>query len=250
MIRTYVLATSVFLLTAAAVHAAATPEQICLKGRYDAAAKYSACQTKTLTNFELSLLDLDQDIAEYDAAWAKFETASGKCQKAYAEVWPKLRKKANNSVCDQNRFQDNGTSVTDWLTGLVWEKKTSGSAGAHNVTNKQTWSSAAPFSETGTIFTMFLPTTNGGGGFAGSSGWRLPTAAELQTILAEPYQCETSPCIDAVFGPTDAAFYWSATTDAGRNVPDAAFCVDFETGYVSICAKTINFAVRAVRGGL
>jgi len=40
---------------------------------------------------------------------------------------------------------------------------------------------------------------------------RAPNIAELRTILLSQYPCRTNPCIDPIFGPTQA-FYWSSTT--------------------------------------
>jgi hypothetical protein len=75
-----------------------------------------------------------------------------------------------------------------------------------------------------------------GYGFAGHSDWRLPKEAglsptgerELESILGTPYPCETSPCIDPIFGPTTAASYWSATTTPAN--PDDAWFVHFGPG--------------------
>jgi hypothetical protein len=67
----------------------------------------------------------------------------------------------------------------------------------------------------GQAFTIFLAALNSGGCFAGQCDWRLPTLAELETILQAmtPSPCDTSPCIDEeVFGPTVATYYWSDTT--------------------------------------
>lgn len=90
---------------------AGTLEQTCQKGRYDAAAKYSACQQKALAKLFAGGDD------------NKFLTAGEKCQTKYAAVWPKLQEKAPGSTCDTTRFTDNGTTVTDNLTALQWEKK-------------------------------------------------------------------------------------------------------------------------------
>jgi hypothetical protein len=70
---------------------------------------------------------------------------------------------------------------------------------------------------------------------------------ELQTTLKDPFPCGTSPCIDPVFGPTVAFFYWSATTHATG--PIFAWVVGFNNGLVTGDNKFNNNYVRAVRGG-
>jgi hypothetical protein len=98
--------------------------------------------------------------------------------------------------------------------------------------------------------------TLNGTSFAGSNGWRLPTWAELQTILLpEPsFPCSTDPCIDPVFDePVGVDDYWTATTIAGH--PEFAWYVQFGTGgdfYTGSDSKDneLSNSVRAVRGGL
>jgi hypothetical protein len=221
---------------------AATPEGKCQKGRYDAAAKYAQCQHKATGKFFSG--------AEY---LLKYLPAIAKCLTKYTATWSKLQAKASlaESTCDQDRFEDNGDgTVTDWLTGLQWEQKTD-DATIHDKDNFYTWNGGGGglTAADGTAFTDFLQTLNSIDCFAGQCDWRLPTVAELQTILLTPYPCATSPCIDeTVFGPTVAGTYWSATTSAG--LPDFAWSVDFAGGSVGNGSKIFTDFVRAVRAGL
>ena len=87
-------------------------------------------------------------------------------------------------------------------------------------------------------------------GHAGHTDWRLPTVAELHTIVDQtaPGCISGSPCIDPVFGPAVADQYWSATTFA-RN-PVNAWDVFFGNGNVFYNGKADSYYVRAVRAGL
>lgn len=184
-------------------------------------------------------------------------------------------------VCSSTlpRYMANGDgTLTDRRTGLMWEIKTSACGG--EVTcyqNSYYWSETAIVGD-GSLFSQFLATLNGGdysspwGGQAGvpvpgsptldlgvSAGpgscfanhcdWRIPTIAELQTIIdTDAPGCGLgSPCIDPNFGPTQANFYWSSSSFAGR--PVTAWVFFFGNGVVNGFIKTLNpAAARAVRG--
>lgn len=154
-------------------------------------------------------------------------------------------------------FVDNGDgTITDHQTGLMWEK----SDDAAGLTDKdlvRTWNLApsnTSDSATGSSIFTWLDRLNGRltndpsqPGFAGHTDWRVPTVFELQTILLAPSPCGTSPCIDPIFGPTAAAFYWSSTTLAID--PSRAWFVNFNGGFVGNTAQFNPLHVRAVRGG-
>jgi hypothetical protein len=167
------------------------------------------------------------------------------------------------------RFVDNGDgTICDHQTGLMWEMKDAEDgvqdlANPHDVDNRYTWTSGADGDFTnpdGTAFTDFLPRLNGeiagsvpSEQLGGHSDWRLPTSAELQTILDLSF---CSPCIDPVFGPTAApdfsmvtpTSYVSSTSSATD--PNNVWFVYFFNGLVDNGIKSSNFTnVRAVRGG-
>jgi len=142
---------------------------------------------------------------------------------------------------------DLGLVVVDGKTGLMWEKKTNPGGGAslsnlHDVDNTYNWATA-----TG----AWIAAVNAEA-FAGFTDWRVPTGGadggELATILLAPFPCGTNTlCIDPIFGPTAAFFYWSATDLA----PSFAWGVSFSIGFVNPDGgqKDNTFFVRAVRGG-
>src|SRR5262249_5741206 len=114
-------------------------------------------------------------------------------------------------------------------------------------------------------FTAFLAGAVTGlnvAGFAGSN-WRLPTLAELQTVVLDfectgegqgpTCSCPSSPCVEPTLDTanTQSDFYWSATERVeGFHAGFDAWFVSFSNGFVLGDAKLISHYVRAVRGGL
>jgi hypothetical protein len=85
--------------------------------------------------------------------------------------------------------------------------------------------------------------------FANHCDWRIPTIAELNTIIeaSAPGCGSGSACIDPAFGPTQAFVYWSSSSLAG--LPSLAWSVDFSDGTVEFNSKAYDHYARAVRSG-
>jgi len=170
------------------------------------------------------------------------------CDAALQAALTKINAKATKAAIPC-RYGDIGDgTVTDYDTGLQWEKKTGGVADlcilgdVNCVNDTYDWDGANRFvgaSATGSTLTTC---------FFGHCDWRLPTIVELRTILLAPNPCATSPCIDPIFGPTVASFYWSATTYADN--PNGAWYVPFSNLSVLYDSKGSSHYVRAVRTGL
>lgn len=179
--------------------------------------------------------------------WTKHLSAIGKCAVKYAKTWPKLAR-TKGTPCTLSRFVDNSDgTVTNNATGLQWEKETSVCPSIRCVDETYTWSATSTAGD-GTAFTSFLHSLNSSPCFAGHCDWRLPTAAELQTIVLEPYPCASSPCIDPIFDPSQESSYWSSTTYALTT--GSVWLVSFALGDLNYDLKISQGFVRAVRGGL
>jgi len=174
--------------------------------------------------------------------------------------------KFDTSGCYAQRFVDNGDgTITDHKTKLMWEKKSQDSS-IHYMGSQQSWNNGTVLLiplPNGTAFTDFLGVLNscvdnhsGGvtGGFAGHCDWRVPTLAELLTIV----DTSRSPTVPAIFDTnctldctvtscscTAAGYYWSNTTSS--DVSTYAGGVHFDDGEEGFHLKTEFQLVRAVR---
>jgi hypothetical protein len=186
---------------------------------------------------------------------------NGDGQVTVNEILVSVNNALNDCPAPGPRFIDNGDgTVTDTKTGLLWEKK-SADASIHDQDGTYTWSTGSPFNPDGTAFTSLLATLNQPPCFAGHCDWRLPSVTELQSLVDYG---RFAPAIDPVFNTacapgcavvtcscTGLDYYWSVTTPADVGIPDNAWSVDFNYGYLNLFDKTLPAGhVRAVRGGL
>lgn len=146
----------------------------------------------------------------------------------------------------RERFVERGDgTITDRLTGLMWERKCSGEgcSTAHDADTKLAWRTAA---------SQWIDELNAeqGGGYGGYHDWRLPSIAELRSLMLDPWPCE-GPCLEpALLGleSVHGRSYWSSTTfDADKSSAWSLFLDDGETGPQS---KREERYVLAVRSGV
>jgi len=151
-------------------------------------------------------------------------------------------------------YTDNGNgTVSDNVTGLIWEKLSS-DGGLHDVGTQYTWYDA---------FASKITALNTSPCFAGHCDWRLPNRRELESLVNSGTM---APAIDPTFDTactpgctvttcscTQLDYYWSSTTYVAS--PASAWAVDANLGSVDAFCKLFGAApggsyVRAVRGGL
>jgi hypothetical protein len=226
------------MIASGSMQAADNPVRVCEAAKIGAAGVRSACLAEE----------------QADARQGR-PSDPAKCETKFDEAIAKSDAKAakHGVAC---RYLDNGDgTVSDLNTLLIWEKKTNDGS-VHDVFNSYTWT-VTDTAPDGPVFTDFLGKLNFNasgdgatvtGGFAGHIDWRLPTTAELLTIVIEPFPCASfSPCIDPIFGPTLTTQYWSSTSFAIN--PIFAWSVDFGLGAAGMGSKFNIARVRAVRGG-
>jgi hypothetical protein len=165
---------------------------------------------------------------------------------------------AGNEI-DQGAAQ--WSCVRDNSTGLIWEHKASDGA-LHDVNHRYAWLNSDSASNGGNAGAnadpaqcnstlLWLPCTTeyfvsivNERGLCGATDWRLPTQAELLTLVHAGNQ---KPSIDTSFFPNTASVpYWSSTTYA--RIPGHAWGVHFGYGAAHAESKSAPNAVRLVRG--
>jgi len=121
-----------------------------------------------------------------------------------------------------NHFTDNGDTITDNLTQLVWQKIPNTAA--------LTWEQALVYAEGLTIGT--------------SSDWRLPNIKELQSLNNE---LATNPSVfSPYFSNLGVKFYWSSTTLPNQTLSAWYWSTAF--GITTYSAKISTNYVICVRG--
>lgn len=127
------------------------------------------------------------------------------------------------------RFTDNGDTITDNLTGLMWDK-------TGNRFGTSTWEQA-------------LIDCNGLD-LGGHTDWRLPNRKELRSLVnyEEPDQATWLNAIGTfAFDNVQADYYWSSTTRVLMDT--AAWYVSMNRGEVTYNGKTVDAYVLAVQAG-
>lgn len=138
--------------------------------------------------------------------YPKYKPKTGTANKMY------FRLVRGNTAYGQNNFIDNGDgTVSDYATGLMWQKTDDGIG--------KNWEEALNYAENSKL--------------AAHLDWRLPNAKELQSIVdyTRSPQTTNSPAINPVFetteikdpdGNTQYPFYWTSTTHLDGKNPNAS----------------------------
>lgn len=143
-------------------------------------------------------------------------------------------------------YSDHGDTVTDLETGLMWQKCSQGLEGSICSLGKAgtyTWPQALELAQL----------ANAGAGTFGYTDWRLPSIAELHTLVE--VACE-DPALNPTIFPeqftkTDSTqpdpWYWSSSPAA--IYADSAWMINLQTGEEAVEMKNVYSFVRLVRGG-
>ncbi len=140
--------------------------------------------------------------------------------------------------------------VKDNITGLVWEVKTT-AAGIHNQDNTYLWGglTAIGRDHPNRQGTYYDPSWNdlvqgsNTENLCGFDNWRLPTVAELSSIVNKG---TSDPMIDTNYFPnTSPTRFW--TSGPVANSPSKAWCLYLRNGYDGGLSRDNDFRVRLVR---
>ncbi|MCI5136255.1 MAG: DUF1566 domain-containing protein [Candidatus Electrothrix sp. AW2] len=154
-----------------------------------------------------------------------------------------------SSVLKAKKYVDHGDgTITDTKTGLMWKRCSEGLSGvncAEGKVERYIWNEAVEHSKNVE--------------YAGYADWRLPTVAELKTLVycsngvenKKNGRCNPGsekPTINQqAFPNTEASDVWSGSPYAGSSA--GAWYVDFYYGNSSNVNRYFNIAVRLVRSG-
>lgn len=129
------------------------------------------------------------------------------------------------------RFVENGTTVIDTQTGLIWEQKTN-DGGTRDMNNTYTWQEALDYCNTLNL--------------AGQTDWRLPTMKELASLVD---LSRHGPAIDPVFENFTVSAGYQTSTTVSDSYNSSIWRVGFNYGDNDSGWKPNSRYVRAVRGG-
>lgn len=145
----------------------------------------------------------------------------------------------NGIVWPVQRFTDQGNTVTDNLTGLIWTKdaRTPGPALCNPGSNK-TWSAAL-------VHVACLKSN----AYLGFSDWRMPNINEIKSLVdatrSNPSLSSGHPFTNVLDQVNN--HFWSSTTMSGS--PAFAFEIFMENGILGYENKESSLPVWPVRGG-
>lgn len=130
------------------------------------------------------------------------------------------------------KYTDNGNgTVMDKTTGLLWQE-------GENATRYNWYQASGTYDAT---YNLSSQNVCGSLSLEGG-GWRLPTLAELQTLVDKNF----NPKLNTIFFPEAYAYYyWSATSYSSN--PNDAWGVDFKNGVTSSNGRPYTYYVRCVR---
>ncbi len=161
--------------------------------------------------------------------------------------------------------------VRDNYTGLTWEAKSESNFGLRSVSDQFTWYNSTGINDGGNpgtqdsgfatcLFEVNCNTeeyirqisqiiTNDLFPFCGVTGWRLPTAKELLSLVSNDFVLGDPPppmIENGFFQNTAAGIYWTLNSLAAPALIDSAWAIDFSTGEMIIRPKATENYVRLV----
>jgi hypothetical protein len=126
-------------------------------------------------------------------------------------------------------------TVTDNITGLVWQGCPAGLAGAACIGTRETHTWADALVHCDTLI------------WAGFDDWRLPARIELMTIV--DYGTSLPAVDSSLFPVATNGYYWTSTHDPNTaSGSDAAWAVHFDYGTPNQYDSIYSWEVRCVRG--